>query len=51
MGGKGSRGHDDGAAFTITFPEPRQGPFALGYGAHFGLGLFVPDVLGQMTDD
>ncbi len=41
-GGKGSRGHDSGVAFEITFPEPRPGPFALGYGAHFGLGLFVP---------
>jgi CRISPR-associated protein Csb2 len=41
-GGKGSRGHDSGAAFEISFPEPRPGPFALGYGAHFGLGLFVP---------
>ncbi len=41
-GGNGSRGEESGAAFTISFPEPRQGPFALGYGAHFGLGLFVP---------
>ena len=41
-GGNGSRGHQSGAAFTIEFPEPRNGPFALGYGAHFGLGLFVP---------
>ena len=40
--GRGSRGQDSGAAFTITFPEPRTGPFALGYGSHFGLGLFVP---------
>jgi CRISPR-associated protein Csb2 len=43
-GGNGSRGEESGAAFTITFPELRQGPFALGYGAHFGLGLFVPVV-------
>lgn len=27
----------------ITFREPVQGPIALGYGAHFGLGQFVPD--------
>ncbi len=45
--GAGCRGHDSGAAFTITFPEPRPGPFALGYGSHFGLGLFVP-VQGTM---
>jgi len=23
-------------------PAPRQGPIALGYAVHFGLGLFVP---------
>ena len=40
--GTGSRGHANGAAFTIRFPEERNGPFALGYGSHFGLGLFVP---------
>lgn len=40
--GQGSRGHDSGAAFEIAFPVPRQGPFALGYGSHFGLGLFIP---------
>ena len=40
--GHGSRGQDSGAAFTITFPDERPGPFALGYGSHFGLGLFVP---------
>lgn len=41
-GGNGCRGGEHGAALEITFPEARQGPFALGYGAHFGLGLFVP---------
>jgi CRISPR-associated protein Csb2 len=40
--GKGSRGHDSGGAFVIEFPEPVSGPIAVGYGAHFGLGLFVP---------
>lgn len=40
--GKGSRGNGSGNAFTITFPEPVSGPFAFGYGSHFGLGLFVP---------
>ncbi len=29
--------------FRIVFPEPVQGPIALGYGSHLGLGLFVPD--------
>jgi CRISPR-associated protein Csb2 len=32
-----------GAAWIIQFPEPVCGPIALGYGAHFGLGQFVPD--------
>jgi CRISPR-associated protein Csb2 len=40
--GGGNRGNSSGSAFTITFPEPVRGPLALGYGAHFGLGLFVP---------
>ncbi len=40
--GGGTRGNSDGAAFIITFPEEREGPFAFGYAAHFGLGLFVP---------
>jgi CRISPR-associated protein Csb2 len=40
--GGGNRGNSSGHAFTITFPEPVRGPLALGYGAHFGLGLFVP---------
>jgi CRISPR-associated protein Csb2 len=26
----------------VTFTEPVRGPIALGYGAHFGLGLLVP---------
>jgi len=40
--GKGSRGNDGGAAFIIEFPEPVTGPIAVGYGSHFGLGLFGP---------
>lgn len=40
--GGGARGIGTGHAFTITFPEPISGPIALGYGAHFGLGLFCP---------
>jgi len=31
-----------GYGFEITFPEPVAGPIALGYGAHFGLGQFIP---------
>ena len=40
--GGGDRGSSSGSAFIITFPEPVSGPIALGYGSHFGLGLFVP---------
>jgi CRISPR-associated protein Csb2 len=40
--GGGNRGNSSGNAFTITFPNLVSGPLALGYGSHFGLGLFVP---------
>ena len=29
-----------GALLDITLPEPLTGPLAIGYGSHFGLGLF-----------
>jgi CRISPR-associated protein Csb2 len=43
-----SRVGDDGfsrpfGAFRLKFSEPVSGPFCLGYGSHFGLGLFLPD--------
>jgi CRISPR-associated protein Csb2 len=31
-----------GFGFRLEFKEPVLGPFAIGYGAHFGLGLFMP---------
>ncbi len=31
-----------GSFWQLTFPEPIPGPLALGFGCHFGLGLFVP---------
>ncbi len=31
-----------GSFWRLTFPEPVQGPLALGFACHFGLGLFVP---------
>jgi CRISPR-associated protein Csb2 len=40
--GAGRRAQTAGAAFQLTFDEPVGGPLAFGYGAHFGLGLFVP---------
>jgi CRISPR-associated protein Csb2 len=40
--GGGHRG--DGRVFgvTLSFPSPIEGPLALGFGCHFGLGLFTP---------
>ena len=32
------------AGFEIEFAEPQAGPIALGFGCHFGLGLFLPVV-------
>ncbi len=40
--GNGRRGNDFGKGFEIEFDEPVNGPIALGYACHFGLGLFVP---------
>ncbi|MEA4883819.1 MAG: hypothetical protein VB144_09240 [Clostridia bacterium] len=31
-----------GLAFRLTFAEAVTGSIALGYGCHFGLGVFVP---------
>lgn len=35
-----------GFGFRLRFDQPVCGPLALGYGAHFGLGLFVPAPAG-----
>jgi CRISPR-associated protein Csb2 len=40
--GRGCKAGERGYGFQITFPEAVRGPIAIGYGAHFGLGLFVP---------
>lgn len=40
--GGGQRGNGDCGGFTLEFAQEIQGPLALGYGSHFGLGLFVP---------
>jgi CRISPR-associated protein Csb2 len=39
--GGGSRGPDRAFGARLVFEHPVRGPIALGYGAHFGLGLFV----------
>lgn len=43
MGG-GTRASTTGYGFKLIFQRPIQGPIALGYGAHFGLGQFVATV-------
>ena len=40
--GEGARAEDLGYSFHVTFRESIVGPLAFGYGAHFGLGLFIP---------
>jgi CRISPR-associated protein Csb2 len=40
--GGGLRANQPPTCFKVTFSEPVRGPLAFGYGAHFGLGLFVP---------
>lgn len=38
----GEKQHDTrGTLLQVTFPVPVNGPVAMGYGSHFGLGLFV----------
>lgn len=40
--GGGRRGPDTAEGFRVVFPEPVRGPLVFGYGAHFGLGMFLP---------
>ncbi|MBK4729837.1 type I-U CRISPR-associated protein Cas5/Cas6 [Oxynema sp. CENA135] len=40
--GKGHQSSDRGYWIELEFVEEQCGPIAIGYGAHFGLGLFVP---------
>lgn len=42
--GEGTRSTNRGCGFRIEFPSEVAGPIAVGYGAHFGLGVFVPDL-------
>lgn len=40
--GGGRRAGLHGVGFRVVFPHSVRGPIAVGYGAHFGLGYFVP---------
>jgi CRISPR-associated protein Csb2 len=42
--GEGAHAGNLGYSFRLTFRESVVGPLAFGYGAHFGLGLFVPQI-------
>jgi CRISPR-associated protein Csb2 len=42
--GEGRRASGLAYGFRIEFPRPVAGPIAVGYGAHFGLGMFVPPI-------
>lgn len=44
--GGGKQPDTAGAFLRIVFPVPVDGPLALGFGSHFGLGLFVPNEEG-----
>lgn len=39
--GEGKKSNTNGYGFRLTFSSAVQGPIALGYGCHFGLGLFT----------
>jgi CRISPR-associated protein Csb2 len=43
--GGGSRGQGLGYGFEIDFAEEGVGPLYLGYGCHFGLGLFITGIV------
>lgn len=44
LSGEGLHGNQPASGWRIVFPEKVQGPLCLGYGSHFGLGLFGPEV-------
>ena len=46
VSGTGTASTRQGFGFRIEFAQPVRGPIVLGYGAHFGLGLFVPEWTG-----
>ena len=43
LDGDGLLGGGPFVGWRLVFPEPVSGPLCLGYGSHFGLGLFVPE--------
>ena len=49
--GGGSKVGSTGFGFRLTFPNPVTGPIALGYGCHFGLGVFRSLDLSQQNPE
>jgi len=43
LAGEGRRGPRGAYGFRLRFARPVRGPLAFGYGAHFGLGHFIPE--------
>jgi CRISPR-associated protein Csb2 len=41
--GEGNKANVFPAVIKIEFSEPVRGPICIGYGAHYGLGLFLPN--------
>lgn len=41
--GGGQRGNTSGVGVKLQFNTAIRGPIAIGYGSHFGLGVFVPE--------
>jgi len=49
--GEGKRAaYDRGYGFRIEFAEEIQGPLAVGYGSHFGMGSFLPDDTNNFSE-
>jgi len=40
---RSSQPDKQGSFWRLSFPDPVAGPLALGFGCHFGLGMFRPD--------
>lgn len=45
--GRERRPDSAGALLEVAFPAAEEGPLAIGYGSHFGLGLFVGEPIGD----
>lgn len=48
--GDGRRAGSVGYGFRIEFPQPMHGPIVLGYGAHFGMGILIPEINNDKID-